>query len=372
MKEIHITAKEEGQRLDKILGKYLDQAAPSFLYKMLRKKNIKLNGKKADGKEKVKDGDVIALFLADDTIAKFQKSENVGSGEVFSEEKKVSRKKRPSLEILYEDEDLLLLNKPEGILSQKAGKDDISINEDVIDYCLEKGLVTREELKIRKPSVCNRLDRNTTGILAAGITIRGLTFLSELFRERTIEKYYFTIVKGEMKQGNRVKGYLSKNTKTNQVQVSPTARNKEDAYIETAYEPIKRGNGYTLLKVKLITGKTHQIRAHLAFLGYPIIGDEKYGDHKINQYWRKEAGLKNQLLHSGILVFPTLSGEWERFSGKIWEAPKPEQFLKIEKMIFSGEVHKKKSEKTWTGKGSEAGKVPSPKKVVREGKKAER
>lgn len=338
MKEIHITAKEEGQRLDKILGKYLDQAAPSFLYKMLRKKNIKLNGKKADGKEKVKDGDVIALFLADDTIAKFQKPVSFGKREnngKHTAQHTAGQKNRKPLEILYEDEDILLLNKPAGILSQKADREDISINEEVITYCLEQGLVTEEELKIRKPSVCNRLDRNTTGILAAGITIRGLTFLSELFRERTIEKYYFTIVKGEMKRGSRVQGYLSKNTRTNQVEIRQKAVSKEDSYIETAYEPVKWGNGYTLLKVKLITGKTHQIRAHLAFLGYPIIGDEKYGDHETNLYWKKKAGLKNQLLHSGILVFPTLSGEWERFSKKRWEAPKPQQFLEIERMIFA-------------------------------------
>lgn len=371
MKEIHITAKEEGQRLDKILGKYLDQAAPSFLYKMLRKKNIKLNGKKADGKEKVKNGDVIALFLAEETIAKFQKPISTGKAEKNTGKKAGQEKKRPDLEILYEDEDILLINKPAGILSQKAEREDISINEDVIDYCLENGLVTEEELKIRKPSVCNRLDRNTTGILAAGITIPGLTFLSELFRERTIEKYYFTIVKGEMKKGSRVQGYLSKNTKTNQVQVSQQAKGKEDSYIETAYEPIKRGNGYTLLKVKLITGKTHQIRAHLAFLGHPIIGDEKYGDHKINQYWKKEVGLKNQLLHSGILVFPTLSGEWERFSKKRWEAPKPQQFLEIERMLFSGEIHRKekKMENVPTNKSE---KMTTKKHVGRGSKKAER
>ena len=330
MREIHITAKEEGQRLDKILGKYLDQAAPSFLYKMLRKKNIKLNGKKADGKEKVQDGDVITLFLAEDTILKFQKKEQ--PREAVSVSKGKSQGK--DLDIVYEDEDIILINKPAGILSQKAGRDDVSINEELIAYCLEKGLVTEEELKIRKPSICNRLDRNTTGLLAGGITIPGLTFLSELFRERKVDKYYFTIVKGEMKKGMKLRGYLSKNTKTNQVTVTEKPKSKDDDYIETAYEPIKTGNGYTLLKVKLITGKTHQIRAHLAFSGYPIIGDEKYGDHKINQYWKREAGLKNQLLHSAILVFPSLEGQWSHFSNKRVEAPKPVQFVKIEKKIF--------------------------------------
>ena len=333
MKEIHITAKEEGQRLDKILGKYLDQAAPSFLYKMLRKKNIKLNGKKADGKEKVKGGDVVTLFLADETIEKFQKSQNGADDSVKKAVENMAAGKA-ALDIIYEDENIILMNKPMGILSQKAGRDDISINEQMIAYCLEKGLVTKEELKIRKPSICNRLDRNTTGILAAGVTIKGLTFLSELFRNRNLGKYYFTIVKGEMKKPMHLKGWLSKDNGANQVSISDRKRSEDDTYIETAYEPVKTDKGYTLLKVKLITGKTHQIRAHLAFAGYPILGDEKYGNHEENLFWRKKAGLRSQLLHSGLLVFPELNGEWEMFSGRSFEAPKPDRFVKIEEMIF--------------------------------------
>ena len=327
MQEIHITSKEEGQRLYKILEKYLSQAPSSFLYKMLRKKNIKLNGKKADGKEKVQENDVITLFLSDETIEKFQKKEEMLTPSTQS----LADLNR---NIIFEDEDIILFNKPAGILSQKAAKEDISLNEQMISYCLERGYVTKEELKIRKPSVANRLDRNTTGLIAAGISIKGLTFLSELFRNRNLEKYYFTIVKGEMKQGMSLKGYLSKDCAINQVKVHKTKEKDTDVYIETGYEPIKRNQGYTLVKVKLVTGKPHQIRAHLAYAGYPILGDEKYGNHKENLYWKKEMGLRYQLLHSGILIFPKLSGQWEKYSGKRFEAPKPEQFLMIEQKIF--------------------------------------
>ncbi len=335
MKEIHITAKEEGQRLDKILSKYLDLAAPSFLYKMLRKKNIKLNGKKADGKEKVKDGDVVALFLSDETIDKFQKKQTSAQSSV-KKAMNAMEGKSEILTILYEDEDIILMNKPAGILSQKAEKDDVSINEQMIAYCIQKGLVTEEDLKIRKPSVCNRLDRNTTGILAAGISIKGLAFLSELFRNRSLGKYYYTIVKGEMRKPMHLEGWLAKNTGANQVSISDKKRSEEDSYIETAYEPVRTGNGYTLLRVKLITGKTHQIRAHLAFAGYPVLGDVKYGSPEENMYWRKRVGLKHQLLHSGLLVFPELDGEWAHFSSRRFLADKPEQFKKIETMIFEG------------------------------------
>lgn len=345
MKEIHITSKEEGQRMDKILGKYLNQAPASFLYKMLRKKNIKLNGKKADGKEKLKDGDIITLYLSDDTIDKFQKTEavhitnkeNTGSDRLTGALGQKTRKSTCTcepLEIIFENEHILLMNKPAGILSQKALKNDISINEQMISYCLEKGLVTEEELKIRKPSVTNRLDRNTTGIIAAGISIKGLIFLSELFHNRNLEKYYFTIVKGRITRPMTLKGYLKKDSRTNQAAVKSQKQNKDDSYIETSCKPIQYTEQYTLLKVRLVTGKSHQIRAHLAFIGHPILGDEKYGDHKLNLYWKREAGLTCQLLHSGILIFPELTGEWQSLSGQRFEARKPKQFLEIEQKIF--------------------------------------
>ena len=335
MREISITEKEEGQRLDKILGKYLNQAPSSFLYKMLRKKNIKLNQKKADGKEKVRAGDVITLYLADETIEKFQNQALSNMGQIQKEKKKAGQEKNiGEPEVIFENEHILLLNKPAGLLSQKAAADDISLNEQILVYCLKKGLVTEEELKIRKPSVANRLDRNTTGLIVAGISIKGLTFLSELFRNRTLEKYYYTIVRGELKKPLSLKGYLKKDEKKNQVTVTDKKMNSADSYIETQYEPLRIANGYTLLKVKLVTGKPHQIRAHLSHIGHPVLGDGKYGDPALNRYWKKEAGLNYQLLHSAVFIFPKLTGEWEEMSLRRFEAKKPLLFEQIEKKIF--------------------------------------
>ena len=154
MQEIKITEQEAGQRFDKLLGKYLNKAPKSFLYKMLRKKNITLNGKKASGNEKLAKGDRVKLFLSDETIQKFS--------EAFSGYTNVS------LDILYEDEDIILINKPVGMLSQKAARSDESLVEHLISYLIQSHALTEEDLRTFRPSICNRLDRNTSGIVAAG------------------------------------------------------------------------------------------------------------------------------------------------------------------------------------------------------------
>lgn len=312
MREIEITKKDEGQRLDKMLQKYLNKAGKSFLYKMLRKKNIKLNGKKAAGSEKLKAGDRIVLYLAEETIEKFRE-------EVKLQEQKIA------LDVLYEDENVLLINKPYGILSQKAAKDDLSINEQIAPYALGRGLISAEDLERVKPSVCNRLDRNTTGILIAGISIEGLQTMAELLKKREIEKYYFCMVKGEIKKKEKVSGYLIKDEKHNKVTVS---RHKmgQSSYIETWYEPLCCKNGFTFLKVKLVTGKTHQIRAHLAGQGHPLAGDFKYGDEKTNKRLKSQFGIRGQLLHCGEIRFPKKMERCANLQGRKIQAPLPEKF----------------------------------------------
>lgn len=314
MQEMIVTANEAGQRFDKLLAKYLNEAPKNFLYKMLRKKNIVLNGKKATGNEKLKEGDHIKLFLSEETIEKFSK---------------VSvRRTSKKLDLIYEDENILLINKPVGMLSQKADAKDESLVEHVITYLLESNQITEEKLRKFKPSICNRLDRNTSGLVVAGKSLIGLQKMGELFKQRSLRKFYRCLVLGEVKEKQYIKGYLTKHDTINKVAVSQK-ETKEALPIETEYEPIWTNGKCTLLEVHLITGRTHQIRAHLASLNHPIIGDYKYGNRKINNDYKRKYGLESQLLHAYRLEMPKLSQPLENISQKQFVAPLPPLFAKI-------------------------------------------
>ena len=332
MQEITIGDKEAGQRFDKFLGKYLNQATKSFIYKMLRKKNITLNGKKAEGSERLEIGDQIKLFLAEETIDKFSEAkqpERKAARENLKDEEPVE------LSILLENKHVLIVNKPAGMLSQKAKPEDVSLVEYITEYLLQHGELTEEELKGFHPGICNRLDRNTSGIIVAGKTMEGLQVMGRTFKERTLDKYYYCIVKGVINKKERIEGYLYKNHNHNKVSIHKEAVEGAD-YIKTEYEPILCNGELTLVRVKLITGKSHQIRAHLHSVGHPIIGDGKYGDVLVNKYFRKNFKLKHQLLHAAELVFPKMEGEWEMLSEKKVVAPLPDYFQTIVTECFDG------------------------------------
>ena len=318
-----IEKNEAGQRLDKFLAKYMNEASKSFFYKMMRKKNITLNGKKCEGNEKLAEGDVVKLFLAEDTIEKFSSVQ-------------VQEVKKVDLDILYEDDEIILVNKPAGMLSQKAKETDESLVEYLIDYLLGSGKLTESGLRAFRPSVCNRLDRNTSGIVAAGKSLAGLQMLSGVFKDRSIHKYYQCLVSGEIRDVKTVDGWLLKDEKKNQVRILTDVEAKrfggrggdeEPKRIQTKYEPIATDGRFTLLKVTLLTGRSHQIRAHLASLGHPIVGDSKYGGvSKVNPSGRT---VKYQLLHSYRLEFPKLAEPFAYLSGRVFEAPMPGYFASV-------------------------------------------
>lgn len=315
MKQFIIGENEAGQRFDKYLAKLLKEAPKSFFYKMMRKKNIVLNGKKATGNEKLKSGDEVRLYLSDETFENFTGKETVARAVC-------------KLSVVYEDKDILLINKPEGMLSQpdKTGKP--SLVEYIIGYLLEKGEITEKDLCTFKPSVCNRLDRNTSGIVAAGKSLRGLQMLSALFHERNMSKYYLCIAEGVIEKENHIKGYLYKDEKCNKVIVSKEKR-KDSLPIETRYFPLGNNGSLTLLKVELITGRSHQIRAHLASVGHPIIGDHKYGSREKNRMYGEKYHLEHQLLHGYRLSLPQMPEDFEHLSDKVFLAPVPEIFLQV-------------------------------------------
>lgn len=307
MKEIIIDESNSSQRLDKYLKRILSQASGSFIYKMLRKKNITLNNKKADGSEKLNCGDVIKIFFSDET---YEKMTNGNAADpYYSLLKGVAN----NIDIIYEDENMILINKPAGILSQKAQDKDVSINEMALSYMINSGSLSEETFKVFHPSVVNRLDRNTSGIVIFAKNLKSSQDLSLALKDRSAKKIYHAIVVGRLESKQEISGYLHKDEATNKVTVTDH-ETPDSKLIKTAYEPIKYlDNNLTLLSVHLITGRTHQIRAHLASIGHPILGDFKYGNNVVN----KKLKAKHQLLHAYSIEFA---------NGDKYTAKEPEEF----------------------------------------------
>ena len=381
MREINVSTNEAGQRLDKLLRKYLKNANTSFIYKMLRKKNIVLNDKKAEGKEILNLGDSVKMYFSEETFATMtgrmgQYSESAdpnrtaaanasaqracpasdqtssagkSNAQVYRNESSAGKRAQMRRgassgsapergdqrafdmnefrkHIVYEDENLLVLNKPSGWLSQSDSSGLPSVNELCLRYLMATGALTEAQLQTFKPGIANRLDRNTSGLILFGKTLPALQALAGLLRDRTMEKYYLAIVCGDIDHAQRIDGYLAKDEGTNRVEIRPQPF-PDAVEIHTGYEPLKRSASYTVLKVHLITGKTHQIRAHLRAIGHPIIGDPKYGRKDANAYYRTHGGVKSQLLHAWELHFPeTLDGPLRNLAGQTLTAEPPKEF----------------------------------------------
>ncbi len=321
MKEFKIAENAAGQRLDRFLGKILPEADTAFLHRMLRKKNITRNDKKAEGSERLAAGDVIRVWLSDETYQKFAGTPR-------------SALRFPQWEglgdaVIFENDCLLALNKPVGMLTQKAVPSDISLNEYMLGYLAAKGEYTPGRAGEFKPGVVNRLDRNTSGLVLSAKSLAVAQALSEQLREKQLRKFYLACVKGEVREAVRLSAFLYKDRAGNRVCIRETRESAEDREIQTAFRPLAVCDKLSLLEVELLTGRSHQIRAQLAALGHPIIGDPKYGDRTENSRFMQRYGLKHQLLHAHQLRFPIEEGALRSLSGMTLSAPPPALFSEL-------------------------------------------
>lgn len=288
MKTTIIVAKNDaGQRLDKFLTKTYRNLPTSLLYKAIRKKDIRLNGKRCEASSRLNEGDEIYLFLPDDAL------EIAPPTYEFMHASK-------QLDIVYEDEHVLLLNKKAGLLVHPDNHEfaDTLIFR-VQRYLYEKGEYNPADEQSFAPALVNRIDRNTSGIVIAAKTAVALRILNEKLKNREIQKYYLCIVHGILpKKEDTLEAYLEKNESQNRVYISDTQKQGART-IRTRYRVLEEKNGFSLLEIHLLTGRTHQIRAHLASIGHPLLGDGKYGTNALN----KGTGFNKQALCSYRLCF---------------------------------------------------------------------
>ena len=305
MKEILVNANDSGQRIDKFLTKTYPKLPQSMLYKAIRTKRIKLNGKRTDIAAQLCEGDVLQLYINDEFLQR-----EAGQKDFLLAPR--------GLSIVYEDDNIILLDKPSGLVvhEDESQSPDTLINR-ITRYLFEKGEYSPEAENSFAPALCNRIDRNTRGIVICAKNAAALRILNEKIRKREVRKFYKCLVFGEPKPREAViKAYLVKDEKAYQVYVygKPTAGAKT---IITQYRTLNFDGEKALLEIELHTGRTHQIRAHMAYIGCPLVGDGKYGSR--SQYARsRELGYSSQALCSYRLdfAFSSEAGELEYLRGK--------------------------------------------------------
>lgn len=288
MKKISVNKNDEGNRLDKFINKCFPNIPYSLLYKYIRKKRIKVNGKKENISYRLKEGDVLELYINDELLEKSNKSSDFKAA---SED----------IEIIYEDDNIIIINKKAGLIVHPDNdvKVDCLINR-IKNYLFKKGEFDPENENSFSPALVNRIDRNTSGIVIAAKNAESLRILNLKMKERELHKKYICILCGTLKKNSEIlKAFLDKNSSENKVYISDKMKSKNYKTILTKYSVIDKSKKFTLAEIELLTGRTHQIRAHMAYCGYPLLGDGKYGVNKIN----REMGYKYQALCAYKLKF---------------------------------------------------------------------
>lgn len=313
MKEIVIHKNDAGQRLDKFLTKAFD-IPQSLIYKSIRTKKIKRNRKRTEANEILVEGDVLQLFLAPEFFDKA-----VGDSSLA--------RIHPNLHILYEDENILLINKPAGVSVHEDEKGSTNtLITHIQAYLYQKGEYCPEEEQSFAPALCNRIDRNTMGIVICAKTAEALRIMNEKIKEREIDKLYLCVVHGIPEHAEHTaSAYLLKNEATKQVRIYEKNPPRGAKQIRTRYRVIAKRDDLALLEVELLTGRTHQIRAHMAYLGHPLLGDGKYGVNRED----RTLGYKFQALCSYRLRFSfrTDAGVLSYLNGREFSIPKNEIYF---------------------------------------------
>lgn len=325
METIIINKNEENQRLDRFLKKYLRNASLSHVYKIIRK-DVKVNGKRVKEDYVLMALDRVDLYIKEEDLAQVKSRKDI-------------RETKTGVSIAYEDENILIANKPKGLLTHgTALEKKETLANSVINYLIQKEEYVPRIEKTFSPAPANRLDRNTTGLVMFGKNAEALRELNRLLKERgKIRRIYLTVVKGEMKEESTLTGYLMKDERRNVVSVSKRdGANREEAILKVT--PLACNKGFSLVEAELVSGRTHQIRAQLSKEGFPVIGDIKYGDLKVNRDMKNTFGLQDQLLHSRRLEFQGIEGSLSYLNGKAVLAPLPMEFKDIKEKLFKDKV----------------------------------
>ena len=303
MKELRVNPNDAGQRLDRFVAKAVPLLPDSLLQKYIRLKRIKLNGKGARRDQRLQEGDLLQLYINDEFFEKPR------------EENSYLKVGTPRLNIVYEDENLLLADKKPGVLCHSAGAWDYNtLIAHIQAYLAQKGEWKPREENSFAPALCNRIDRNTGGIVIAAKNAEALRILNDKIRDREIEKYYLCVVRGRPRPPEgRLENWLFKDAQKNQVFVKakpePGARSAV-----TEYKVLRSKGPLSLVECRLLTGRTHQIRVQMAHAGWPLLGDGKYGRERFNRDYDE----KGQALYSYKLLFsfPTDAGMLNYLRGR--------------------------------------------------------